>query len=183
MPHLTEPELRGMGALNFSIFVETGTYIGETVNVAKNYFERIHTIEIKEQDYNLAKKRFSRDSNVTCHLGDSSIILNHVCKTLDKPTCFWLDGHYSGGGTGKGAKNIPLYEELEVIMKECKQPCLVLVDDCRLFEKTDPYVDGWEAINVPSILRIVSPRMKSNSFYPSVLDTKDRLVIQLNSIN
>jgi hypothetical protein len=182
MPALTLKELTEMGGLNCSIFVETGTYLGETTNMAMQHFEKVHTIEIKEDLYTRAKHTFSKKYNVVCYLGDSSIVLVDICKTLDKATCFWLDGHYSAGGTGKGTKNIPLYEELEIIMKECKQSCLILIDDCRLFEKVDPYVDGWDQINTNSILKIVSSRMLSNSFYPSILDKNDRLIIQLKSL-
>jgi hypothetical protein len=177
MPALSEKEITEMGGLSCSIFVETGTYLGETTNIAGQCFEKVHTIEVKEDLHARAKNLFLGKSNVVCHLGDSSVVLNDICKTLDKPTCFWLDGHWSAGNTGKGIKNVPLYEELEIIMKECKQSGVILIDDCRLFEKTDPYVDGWEAINIPSILKIVSSRITSHSFYPSVLDPKDRLVI------
>ena len=150
------------------------------LNAAKKLFKKVHTIEIAEHFYNSAKTKFS-GTNVICHLGDSSILLENICKTLDKPTCFWLDGHWSAGNTGKGIKNIPLYEELELIMKYCSENCVILIDDCRLFEKTDPYVDGWESINKNTILDIVKSRMESYSFFPSSLNSMDRMSIILKS--
>jgi hypothetical protein len=179
MPALSKQEIMAMMKITCNIFVETGTYLGETTDIAKNLFEKVHTIEIAHHFYENAKKLFS-GTNVTCHLGDSSILLEPICKTLDKPTCFWLDGHWSAGNTGRGIKNIPLYEELEVIMKHCSQKCLILIDDCRLFEKTDPYVAGWEVINKNTILEILKSRIESYSFFPSSLHPQDRMVIVIN---
>jgi len=168
-----------MVSIPAKIFVETGTYMGETTKVASGLFETVHTIEIAPHFYDKAKNLFS-GTNVTCHLGDSSILLNDICQTLDRPTCFWLDGHWSAGNTGKGIKNVPLYEELEIIMSRCSQPCVILIDDCRLFGKTDPYVDGWEAISVEKILELVTPRIKSHSFFPSNLHPADRMAIVIS---
>jgi hypothetical protein len=180
MPALTESEIIDMVNIPFQIFVETGTYLGETTKVASGLFETVHTIEIAPHFYQNAKKMFS-GTNVTCHLGDSSIVLKDICPTLDRPTCFWLDGHWSAGNTGKGIKNVPLYEELELIMNLCSQECVILIDDCRLFGKTDPYVDGWEVISVEKILELVNPRIKSHSFFPSNLHHADRLAILLTA--
>lgn len=180
MPALTELDIMNMMIIPCQIFVETGTYLGETTNVAKDIFQQVHTIEIKKELFENARAKFSQHLNVLCHLGDSSILLENICKTLNKPTCFWLDGHWSAGDTGKGLKNVPLYEELELIMKHCSQKCVILIDDCRLFEKTDPYVDGWNAINKNTILDIVKSRIDSYSFYPSTLHPEDRMVIVLN---
>ena len=176
---LSELEIRNMMTVPCEIFVETGTYLGQTTNIAKNMFERVHTIEIAEHYYRDAKSLFF-ETNVTCHLGDSSVLLEDICKTLDKPTCFWLDGHWSQGNTGKGIKNVPLYEELELIMKYCSQKCVILIDDCRLFETSTIHDDGWKGINKNSILDIVKSRLDSYSFFPSYLDPNDRMVINLH---
>ncbi len=180
MPALTELDIMNMMKIPCQIFVETGTYLGETTNIAKNIFQEVHTIEIKKEFFENARRMFSQHFNVNCHLGDSSILLENICKGLNKTTCFWLDGHWSAGDTGKGLKSVPLYEELQLIMKHCSQKCVILIDDCRLFEKTDPYVDGWEVINKNTILEIVKSRLDSYSFYPSSLHPEDRMIIVLN---
>lgn len=180
MPALTELDIMNMMKIPCQIFVETGTYLGETTNVAKDIFQQVHTIEIKKELFENARAKFSQHLNVLCYLGDSSILLENICKTLNKPTCFWLDGHWSAGDTGKGLKNVPLYEELELIMKHCSQKCVILIDDCRLFEKTGNDLDGWEVINKNTILDIVKSRIDSYSFYPSSLHREDRMVIILN---
>jgi hypothetical protein len=182
MPALSESELKNMMKIPCEIFVETGTYLGETTNLAKDMFQFVHTIEIKKDLFERARALFSQYLNVKCHLGDSSVLLEDICKSLDKSTCFWLDGHWSAGITGKGKKSVPLYEELHIIMKYCSQECVILIDDCRLFEKTDPYVDGWEEINTKTILDILKPRIESYYFFPSSLDTADRLSIILKNL-
>lgn len=181
MPCLTSTEIKTMMPIFCSIFIETGTYLGETTNIAKTMFDTVHTIEIQPDLFNKAKNKFQHDLNVTCHLGDSSFVLNDICKTLDKPSCFWLDGHYSAGITGKGIKNVPLYEELMIIMTKCKESCVILIDDCRLFEKTGKDLDGWESINKETILKIVDARMESYSFFPSKLHPLDRMSIILRA--
>jgi hypothetical protein len=179
MPGLTKTELKNMMKIPCEIFVETGTYLGETTSLAKDNFEKVYTIEVTEYYYNLAKQLFN-GTNVTCYLGDSSIVLKEICPMLDKPTCFWLDGHYSAGNTGKGLKNVPLYEELQLIMTHCCKDCVILIDDCRLFGKSGVNLDGWEVINTETILEIVKSRMVSYSFFPSNLDSADRMSIILN---
>lgn len=183
MPALSESELRSMMKIPCQIFVETGTFLGETTDLAKNMFEMVHTIEIQSELFERARNLFAGNSNVKCYLGDSSIVLEDICKNLKNPTCFWLDGHYSGGKTGKGEKNVPLYAELEMIMKYCSEKCVILIDDCRLFQKT--YHDGirhigWEEINTNTILEIVKSRINSYSFFSSNLDSEDRMAIVLN---
>ena len=108
MPALTELDIMNMMKIPCQIFVETGTYLGETTNTAKDIFQQVHTIEIKKEFFENARAKFSQCLNVLCHLGDSSILLENICKTLNKPTCFWLDGHWSAGNTGKGLKSVPL---------------------------------------------------------------------------
>lgn len=88
MPALSELDIMNMMKIPCQIFVETGTYFGGTTNIAKDLFEKVHTIEIKKELFENARRMFSQDLNVTCHLGDSSILLKDICKSLNKPTCF-----------------------------------------------------------------------------------------------
>jgi hypothetical protein len=184
MPSLSESEIRSMMNIPCQYFVETGTFLGKTTEVARHIFEKVYTIEVKEDLYKKARNKFIPYPNVTCYLGDSSLLLEDICITLDKPTCFWLDGHYSAGITGMGTKEVPLYEELDLIMQHCKVPCIILIDDCRLFETsvTKKNINddgGWDAINVPNILEKVSSRLVSHSFAPSTLHPQDRMCICL----
>ena len=52
--------------------------------------------------------------------------------------------------TSKGKKDVPLYEELEVIDKNCKNQVLIIIDDVRLFGKIYPHGD-WRKITYGKI--------------------------------
>jgi hypothetical protein len=81
-------------------------------------------------------------------------------------------------------------------MTHCKVPCVILIDDCRLFgtsvtkksmtdvifKKKSQDVYGWDVINLPNILEKVSSRLVSHSFAPSILHPQDRLAITLTQI-
>jgi len=98
----------------YSCFVETGTYAGDTILSVEPYFEELHTIEIKREQYEASAKLYNGDK-ITFHLGDSSIVLKDIIPELKKPTIFFLDAHWSEGSTGKGKKDVPLLEEIKLI--------------------------------------------------------------------
>lgn len=133
MPSLTYDEIKQFSKIDTSVFVETGTYMGDTTHIAKSHFQHVYTIELSEQFANMAKRRFASDANVTVIQGDSSTAIKSVCERVEQPAFFWLDGHWSGGSTAKGAKDCPLYEELQSIMTYCKESCVIAIDDVRLF--------------------------------------------------
>jgi len=63
MPTLTLDKLNDvvkkfdLNSDNYSTFVETGTYVGDTVRSVQSYFEQVHTIEISKSFYD----RFFRE--------------------------------------------------------------------------------------------------------------------------
>ncbi|MDR1718592.1 MAG: hypothetical protein LBR67_00515 [Dysgonamonadaceae bacterium] len=115
------------------ILVETGTYKGDMVRAQSETFPQIFTIELSDYLYRRAKKRFRHESHITVLQGDSGEVLHSLLPQLDKPTLFWLDGHYSGGITAKGKKECPIFEELDAIYQS-EKPHVLLIDDARLFE-------------------------------------------------
>jgi len=124
--------------------VETGTYLGEGVIHAVNGgFKEVHTIEIDKPLYDRARAAFAPYTQISIYLGDSSKILSHVldiATNLDRTkrvTC-WLDGHYSGPGTGGADNPQPIMQELDAVAKWASQnPDLplpiILIDDCGYF--------------------------------------------------
>lgn len=122
-------------------FVETGTYLGDSTAVAAELFEKVHTIELSESLYNQAKKRFAHYLHVELHHGDSSELLPLVLTTIHNNTLFWLDGHFSKGNTAQGEKNTPILEELAAIKNAKMHDAIILIDDIRLFQNTQPYPD------------------------------------------
>src|ERR1700678_2682124 len=82
--------------------VETGTQAGATLAATLPYFDRLYSIEIYEPAVLAARKRFAGDPKVTIVHGDSATALPALVTTIAEPILFWLDGHYSGKGTGMG---------------------------------------------------------------------------------
>jgi hypothetical protein len=125
------------------VLVETGTFLGGTVQAMLPHFRKIYSIELSEALYNRAVKRFSGSDKVVLLQGDSAARLPSVLRSLTEPALFWLDGHYSAGYTAKGSKETPVIEELEAILTSSLDHA-ILVDDARLFDGTHDYptVDG-----------------------------------------
>lgn len=115
------------------ILVETGTYLGDMVEAQKKFFKKIYSIELSIKLYEMAKRRFSKDSNVEIVQGDSGRMLSTIVSKLDKPAIFWLDGHYSGNITAKGEKECPVFEELDAIFNDKIKNHVLLIDDARCF--------------------------------------------------
>jgi hypothetical protein len=113
--------------------VETGTFRGTMVNAMLNKFDRIISVELSPELYAAACRRFRGQPRVTLLHGDSGSVLPSVVSSLDRPTLFWLDSHYSSGDTARGVKDTPIYEELTTILALRDAGHVVLVDDARLF--------------------------------------------------
>lgn len=178
MPSLLVSNIEEYSNFKTLYFVETGTLEGETVSNVLHYFEKLFTIEINSEFVKRAIQKFKNIEKVNVLEGDSSRIIGPLCRSLDKPTFFWLDGHWSGGDTGRGEKDCPLIEELEQIMENCVPECIIAIDDVRLF-KTNIDQD-WSNITRENVLDVVKSRLVSCKYYPSQLYEEDRMVLTLN---
>jgi hypothetical protein len=120
-----------------SVFVETGTYIGNGLKCALNAgFEKCYSIEIHKHLYDNAVSRFNEEiksGKVELHYGDSSIIFNQIIEKINLPTTFWLDAHISAQYGEKLAKNCPILDELESIKNSFIKTHTILIDDLVCF--------------------------------------------------
>lgn len=114
------------------VFIETGTFHGDTVASMIGLFTVIHSIELSPQLFKKAKVRFEKEKSVTLWQGDSGKILPKILKTLKSPALFWLDAHGSGGITAQGEEWSPVITEVSLIAKQGKKH-VILVDDARGF--------------------------------------------------
>lgn len=165
----------------YPIFVETGTSIGNTIFPMESYFKELHTIEILHSTYINTKSRYS-GNKITFHLGDSPDILNSLVPQINDPVIFFLDGHYSSCDTGKGVKDVPLLEELQIIMDKLKNKAIIIIDDVRLFGKGPTKGDcaeNWEDITKDNIFSIVESRLEQSYFISSAADPNDRYILHL----
>lgn len=127
--------------------VETGTYIGDTVEMMRSHFKNVYSIELSEEFAARAQKRFAACNNVTILQGDSGVVLKQIYSNLEQPVLFWLDGHYSGVihvdgqdmATGRGEFDTPIVQELEGLLKDGIRNNVILIDDARLFVGKDGY--------------------------------------------
>lgn len=125
--------------LDFDIFIETGTYLGEMVEAQIEKFKKIYSIELSFELYSNAKQKFSEYEKVKIIHGDSGQVLKVLIKEISEPAIFWLDGHYSAGITAKGEKECPIFEELEAIFSGNIKQHVILIDDARLFIGENDY--------------------------------------------
>lgn len=139
--------LKYKNKFNSSIFVETGTYFGDTVAAMKKHFLKLYTIELQKD---LAKKnieRFKDDDSVDVFQGNSAEVLLDIIPKLNSNSLFWLDAHYSSeffaGGTfiqtAKADKETPILEELEIILSNGLRNNVILIDDARCFKGENDY--------------------------------------------
>lgn len=122
-----------------SIFIETGTYEGDTVLAMQDRFRRLYTVELSRDLHQQAVARLAGHRHITALQGDSTDVLPSILKEINEPCFFWLDGHYSGGKTAKGKLNCPLLQELECIVTHPIRHHVILVDDARLLGKQEDY--------------------------------------------
>ena len=147
------------------VFVETGTYIGDTVAAVMRSFDKLYSIELSRDFYEIARKRFERKDKVTIIHGDSGIEIHKVINWLDQPALFWLDGHFSGGVTAKGDKDTPIIEELTHIYDSKLDGHVIIIDDAHYFG-TDPAYPSIEDLRM--FIRSKKPDNK--------VDIKDNII-------
>jgi hypothetical protein len=121
-------------SLKNATWVETGTYLGDTTSKLTKIARRVISIEPQPELSAFASTRLKRHKNVEIVNDTSESCLTKVLNGISGPTCFWLDGHYSGDITFQGDEISPILAELSAISKLLKShEVVVFVDDFRLF--------------------------------------------------
>jgi len=176
MPSLTLQELEEIQSLySYNInqsFIETGTYMGATIDNIKNFFQNIYTIELNENLFLYSKKKFQNNNNINCLLGNSSEQLQIILKNHNQDTIFFLDGHWSGGETSKGSEDVPLLKELQIINKYFKNKGIIIIDDLRLFGTNNN--ENWTNITKKNILSCID-----NIKFSLTLTKYDKFIIYI----
>lgn len=116
-----------------NVFIETGTFLGETVAVMRWHVGRVISIELDEDLYRQAERRFHGDPRVSIVHGDSADVLPMVLEPIQQPALFWLDGHYSGGITAHGPSQTPVLSEIKHVLSLRQPNHVILIDDARKF--------------------------------------------------
>lgn len=124
---------------SLSIFVETGTYLGDMVEAMRDTFREIYSIELSADLHSRAARRFAGVENVHLVQGDSGTRLGEIIPQLSEASLFWLDGHYSAGMTARGDKDTPILDELDLVLRRPRLGHVILIDDARLFGSDPAY--------------------------------------------
>ena len=122
------------------IFVETGTYEGDTVSIVANNENykpsKIISLELSEVFFNNCTERFKDKRNITIHKANSKYDLLNIINPIDSQITFWLDSHWSGvPNIGCDPETIcPILYELEQIKQHPIKTHTIMVDDIRLMD-------------------------------------------------
>lgn len=125
---------------DLKVMVETGTNTGATVKALERHFDEIYSIEIFPPLAARAKDRFKDNRAIHIIEGDSAKELPGILQKVSDPILFWLDGHYSGEGTGRSDVDTPVLAELEHIKTlRPRGRDVILIDDARCFVGANGY--------------------------------------------
>ncbi|MDO8811307.1 MAG: glycosyltransferase family 2 protein [Gallionella sp.] len=144
-----------MGAVNFSIdlglvsalkevlpldvFVETGTFRGDTVNLVKDIFRDVYTVELSAEYYAEARSRFGEQAHIHLVHSDSVTALADWAPNLrGRSVLYFLDAHWCvAANTAGEASQCPLLGEIRAI-DQLSADSLIVIDDARLFLAPPP---------------------------------------------
>jgi hypothetical protein len=120
------------------VFVETGTYKGDTIDILLQLDEfkesQIYSLELSDVFYERCKAKYANRDNVTIVHANSKYELFSVIENINTPITFWLDSHWSGiPDVGFDADTIcPILYELKQIKQHHINTHTIIVDDIRL---------------------------------------------------
>jgi len=117
-----------------SIFIETGTYGGQTAYNASLCFKEVYTVELVPKIYQSAKERFKNSKNIHFYCDYSSEFLKQILPSLkNKKIILFLDAHGSGGETAMLPGREVLFNELAAVKEVGITNLIILIDDIRAY--------------------------------------------------
>ena len=140
---------------NLKYFVETGTYHGQTSCMAAQHYEHVYTTEIVKDLYEQSKHRAAGEGikNISFYLGDSVELLKDITPKVLEGAVFFIDAHQSGCDTSNNGKNVPLFEELDVILSAGDLgPSLFIFDDTRFWKDHTQQAWDWEHVSTQGVV-------------------------------
>ncbi len=166
-------------ALPLPVFVETGTFHGDTIAEVADRFDEVHSVELSEELFREARDRFADRPTIHIHHGDSAAFLSAIHPQIEgRGVLYWLDAHWCvAEATAGQTSQCPLLDELAAL-QPIDETTVILIDDARLYlcPPPDPHeVSHWPNWQqILDALRQISSRhemMVVNdviAFYPSV---------------
>ena len=150
--------------LRLNVFVETGTFHGDSVAAVADRFSRVYSIEIEPTLYRNARDRFAGRSEIDIRLGRSGEVLAQLRAEgawARRRALFWLDAHWCESAGADPAGQCPLLDELAAIGRVDKA-AVIAIDDARLFLAPPPaqhVVQDWPRFeDVLAAVRACAPK-------------------------
>ncbi len=107
--------------------IETGTYLGNTLEFLLSFKIPTYSVEINEKYYLIAKSRFINQKNLNLYLDNSTTFLTSL-SNIDEEVFVYLDSHWY--------EDLPLEQELQILSK--LKDVIILIDDFKV-----PEFDDW----------------------------------------
>jgi len=162
-------------------FIETGTYRGDTLEIIKNNYKNVYSVELSNVFYNNSVNRFKHDKNIKIFFGNSRYDLFNIITNINCPITFWLDSHWSGVEHVGCDKDVlcPVLYELEQIKQHNIKSHTIMIDDIRLMDGVNFKVTKEEILNK---LYEINPDYKI-VYYDDYTAKNDVLVAYIDTTN
>jgi len=118
--HLQEMMSKFIDECHPDIFIETGTYEGDTTKFFATYDKPVYTTEICKELYDISCNNLKEYKNITALFGDSTPNLISVMPKNKEKVLFFLDSH--------GVNDRSLDRELELIAESNITPFITIHD-------------------------------------------------------
>ena len=157
-PDVIKHQILKNNNLKDSLWIETGTYYGETTKLLSKISKKTISIEADKNLFETSNKILKNFKNVEILNGKSEDLLDKVIsKNLNfKNVCIYLDAHLCQDHLkntktfGNENTATPILNELEIVSKYVAsfEKIVVLIDDIRLFKgKFQNYPDKNTVVN------------------------------------
>ena len=157
-PDIIKHQILMNNNLKDSLWIETGTYYGETTKLLSKISKKTISIEADKNLFETSNKILKNFKNVEILNGKSEDLLDKVIsKNLNfKNVCIYLDAHLCQDHLkntktfGNENTATPILNELEIVSKYVAsfEKIVVLIDDIRLFQgKFQNYPDKNALVN------------------------------------
>ena len=170
------------------IFIETGTYQGDTIDIVRNNTRckpsKIISLELSDIFFERCKKRFEGNSSISIHKANSKCDLYNIIKDISSNITFWLDSHWSGT-PDVGCDPVcvcPILEELDQIKLHPINTHTIMIDDIRLMNNSHNKGEGFPVTleQIYSKLYEINPNYIIK-FYDDFTGSNDILVGYINN--
>jgi hypothetical protein len=141
---------------NIRFFVETGTYKADTTIMVADHYSKVWTTEIVPELHYTSKARAEKEGkfNIEFMLGDSVKLLAGISPALNEGAVFFIDAHQSGPDTSNNGKQVPLMEELAVLLTRNLGPSIFIFDDTRFWPNHSQAAWDWTDVSTAGILKM-----------------------------